>query len=49
MSPFLCMVADFFSIRFATLRPFGNPKSADNWDVFKTPQIKVLGKYNKTG
>ncbi|KAL3293576.1 subtilase [Colletotrichum asianum] len=34
-----------YTIRFAALRPFGNPTHADNWDVFKTPQIQVLGQY----
>ncbi|KAL0933866.1 subtilase [Colletotrichum truncatum] len=34
-----------YTIRFAALRPFGNPEHADNWDVYKTPQIQVLGKY----
>jgi len=32
-------------MRFAALKVFGNPKSADNWNVFPTPQIQVLGKY----
>ncbi|EGY23427.1 serin endopeptidase [Verticillium dahliae VdLs.17] len=32
----------WYQMRVAALRPFGNPKSADNWDVFKTPKIEVL-------
>ncbi|KAH7316466.1 peptidase S8/S53 domain-containing protein [Stachybotrys elegans] len=36
-----------YTMRFATLKPFGNPKAADNWDVFKTPEIQVLGKYGQ--
>ncbi|KZL77857.1 serin endopeptidase (subtilase) [Colletotrichum tofieldiae] len=38
-----------YTMRFATLKPFGNPKSADNWDVFRTPQIQVTGKYERRG
>ncbi|OBR12831.1 Serin endopeptidase [Colletotrichum higginsianum IMI 349063] len=38
-----------YTMRFATLKPFGNPKAADNWDVFQTPQIQVTGKYEKRG
>ncbi|KZL83276.1 serin endopeptidase [Colletotrichum incanum] len=38
-----------YTMRFATLKPFGNPKSADNWDVFQTPQIQVTGKYERRG
>ncbi|KAF6809557.1 subtilase [Colletotrichum sojae] len=34
-----------YTFRFAALRPFGNPTHADNWDVYKTPQIEVLGQY----
>ncbi|WQF80684.1 Putative peptidase S8/S53 domain, immunoglobulin-like, peptidase S8, subtilisin, His-active [Colletotrichum destructivum] len=38
-----------YTMRFATLKPFGNPKAADNWDVFQTPQIQVTGKYERRG
>lgn len=31
-----------YKMRFAALVPFGNPKSSDNWDVFPTPEFKVL-------
>ncbi|KAH7336342.1 subtilase [Rhexocercosporidium sp. MPI-PUGE-AT-0058] len=34
-----------YTMRFATLKPFGEPERADNWSVFKTPLIEVLGKY----
>ncbi|KAJ9149758.1 Subtilisin-like protein [Pleurostoma richardsiae] len=34
-----------YTMRFATLHPFGDPTHADNWDVFKVPKISVLGKY----
>ncbi|PVH88760.1 subtilase [Cadophora sp. DSE1049] len=34
-----------YTMRFATLKPFGDPERADNWSVFKTPEIAVLGKY----
>ncbi|KAL0944808.1 serine endopeptidase [Colletotrichum truncatum] len=36
-----------YTMRFATLKPFGNPKASDNWEVFKTPQIQVTGKYER--
>ncbi|KXH33040.1 serin endopeptidase, partial [Colletotrichum simmondsii] len=38
-----------YTMRFATLKPFGNPAAADNWDVFQTPQIQVTGKYERRG
>ncbi|KAK1993346.1 subtilase [Colletotrichum falcatum] len=28
--------------RIAALKPFGNPKASDNWDIFETPEIEVL-------
>ncbi|KAK1999421.1 serine endopeptidase [Colletotrichum falcatum] len=31
-----------YTMRFAALVPFGNPKSSDNWDVFETPAFEVL-------
>ncbi|KAH7375188.1 serine endopeptidase [Plectosphaerella cucumerina] len=31
-----------YHMRLAALKPFGNPKAADNWDVFETPEIEVL-------
>ncbi|KAG4433242.1 hypothetical protein IFR05_011265 [Cadophora sp. M221] len=34
-----------YTMRFATLKSFGDPKAADNWGVFTTPKIEVLGKY----
>lgn len=34
-----------YTMRFATLNPFGDPASAGDWSVFQTPQIQVLGKY----
>ncbi|KAK0383973.1 hypothetical protein NLU13_8062 [Sarocladium strictum] len=34
-----------YQMRFAALRPFGDPKASDAWDVFKTPVIEVRGKY----
>uniref|UniRef100_A0A0B7KAZ1 Peptidase S8/S53 domain-containing protein n=2 Tax=Bionectria ochroleuca TaxID=29856 RepID=A0A0B7KAZ1_BIOOC len=38
-----------YTIRFAVLKPFGNPYNADNWDVYRPdsglPQIEVTGKY----
>ncbi|KAK2022798.1 subtilase [Colletotrichum zoysiae] len=34
-----------YQIRFASLRPFGDPTHADNWDVYKTPKITITGKY----
>ncbi|TDZ16764.1 Minor extracellular protease vpr [Colletotrichum orbiculare MAFF 240422] len=34
-----------YEMRFAALRPFGDPTHADNWDVYKTPQIEVTGQY----
>ncbi|KAF7557601.1 hypothetical protein G7Z17_g526 [Cylindrodendrum hubeiense] len=37
-----------YTMRFATLRPFGNPRLSKNWNIFKTPEIEVLGKYEKT-
>lgn len=32
-------------MRFATLKPFGDRSHGDNWDVYKTPEIQVRGKY----
>ncbi|KAH6693713.1 subtilase [Plectosphaerella plurivora] len=34
-----------YTWRFATLKPFGNRANADNWSVYKTPEIEVRGKY----
>ncbi|KAI4864775.1 subtilisin-like protein [Hypoxylon rubiginosum] len=34
-----------YTWRFATLRPFGDPAVSEDWDIFKTPQITVLGHY----
>lgn len=34
-----------YTIRFAVLKPFGDPSRSDNWDVYQPPQIQVLGKY----
>lgn len=31
-----------YRLRFAVLKPFGNPKAADNWDVVDTPLVTVL-------
>ncbi|KAK6587094.1 hypothetical protein PZA11_000384 [Diplocarpon coronariae] len=36
-----------YTMRFATLEPFGNPAVADDWSVFETPEISVLGKYER--
>ncbi|KAH0425149.1 subtilase [Colletotrichum camelliae] len=36
-----------YTMRFATLKPFGNPQASDNWDIFQTPQIQVTGKYER--
>ncbi|KAI1107937.1 subtilisin-like protein [Jackrogersella minutella] len=34
-----------YTWRFATLRPFGDPTVSEDWNIFKTPQITVLGHY----
>ncbi|KAI1482852.1 subtilisin-like protein [Daldinia eschscholtzii] len=34
-----------YTWRFATLRPFGDPTVSEDWDIFKTPEISVLGHY----
>ncbi|KAJ0108571.1 hypothetical protein J7T55_015005 [Diaporthe amygdali] len=34
-----------YTMRFATLRPFGDPSVSDGWNIFQTPQIQVTGKY----
>ncbi|KAI1339661.1 peptidase S8/S53 domain-containing protein [Xylariaceae sp. FL0016] len=34
-----------YTMRFATLRPFGDPKLYTSWDVFDAPTIEVLGQY----
>ncbi|KAI1466675.1 subtilisin-like protein [Daldinia caldariorum] len=34
-----------YTWRFATLRPFGDPTVSEDWDIWKTPQITVLGHY----
>lgn len=31
-----------YKMRLAVLKPFGNPKAADNWDVVDTPTITLL-------
>ncbi|KAH7157522.1 peptidase S8/S53 domain-containing protein [Dactylonectria estremocensis] len=31
-----------YNMRFAALKPFGNPRSSDHWDVFDTPSFEVL-------
>ncbi|KAJ0287484.1 hypothetical protein CBS470a_005328 [Colletotrichum nupharicola] len=36
-----------YTMRFATLKPFGNPQASDNWDIFQTPQIQVTGRYER--
>jgi hypothetical protein len=33
------------SMRFAALKPFGNPEVSDQWDVFQIPNIEIRGKY----
>ncbi|KAK1964913.1 subtilase [Colletotrichum sublineola] len=33
-----------YTLRYAALRPFGNPSHSDNWATFTTP-IEVLGQY----
>lgn len=30
-----------YEMRFAALKPFGRPEAADNWEVYRTPQIQV--------
>lgn len=30
-----------YEMRFAVLKPFGRPEAADNWEVYRTPQITV--------
>ncbi|KAG8165902.1 hypothetical protein KVR01_004454 [Diaporthe batatas] len=37
-----------YTMRFATLRPFGDPTVSDGWDIFKTPDIQVTGKYPRS-
>lgn len=34
-----------YHIRFAALKPFGNPLASDNWEVYSTPEIEVTGQY----
>ncbi|KAI1659841.1 subtilisin-like protein [Daldinia decipiens] len=34
-----------YTWRFATLRPFGDPTVSEDWSIFKTPEISVLGHY----
>ncbi|KAI6428914.1 hypothetical protein MCOR21_005284 [Pyricularia oryzae] len=34
-----------YMMRVAVLKPFGNPRAADNWDVLRTPVFEVRGKY----
>ncbi|KAH7324203.1 putative minor extracellular protease vpr [Stachybotrys elegans] len=36
-----------YQMRFAALRPFGDPKASNNWDVFDTPTVEVLPLPNK--
>lgn len=31
-----------YKMRLAVLKPFGNPKAADNWDIVDTPVITIL-------
>lgn len=32
-----------YVMRFAALKPFGNPYAADNWEVYRTPTFEVTG------
>lgn len=34
-----------YHIRFAALKPYGNPKASDNWEIYRTPEIEVTGQY----
>ncbi|OTB06028.1 hypothetical protein M426DRAFT_319392 [Hypoxylon sp. CI-4A] len=34
-----------YTWRFATLKPFGDPAVSEDWDIYETPQITVLGHY----
>ncbi|KAI8961391.1 hypothetical protein F5Y11DRAFT_348545 [Daldinia sp. FL1419] len=34
-----------YTWRFATPRPFGDPTVSEDWDIFNTPEISVLGHY----
>ncbi|KAH6690349.1 subtilase [Plectosphaerella plurivora] len=34
-----------YVFRFAVLKPFGRREAADNWEVYRTPEIEVTGKY----
>ncbi|KAI0381948.1 subtilisin-like protein [Hypomontagnella monticulosa] len=34
-----------YTWRFAALRPFGDPTVSADWDIYKTPEISVLGHY----
>lgn len=34
-----------YMMRVAVLKPFGNARAADNWDVLRTPVFEVRGKY----
>lgn len=34
-----------YHIRYASLKPFGRPEAADNWEVYRTPEIEVTGHY----
>lgn len=34
-----------YVFRFAVLKPFGRPEAADNWQVYRTPEITVTGQY----
>lgn len=34
-----------YHIRFAALKPFGNPQASDNWEIYRTPEIEVTGQY----
>ncbi|KAK1724825.1 subtilase [Colletotrichum acutatum] len=36
------IAAGNYTLRFALLKPFGDPSHADNWEVLQTPQISVL-------
>ncbi|KAL5606877.1 hypothetical protein BROUX41_003254 [Berkeleyomyces rouxiae] len=34
-----------YSLRIAALKPFGDPVVSDDWAVYKTPEVEILGKY----
>ncbi|KAF4821126.1 Minor extracellular protease vpr [Colletotrichum siamense] len=34
-----------YTMRFAALKPFGDPAKSEDWSIWKSPQVSILGKF----